>query len=197
MKEKMGLLPAIEGRRARRALSPNPISRREIETLLHAAHLAPSCSNHQPWRFIVVDDPETLGRVKESLTGGNYWAKVAPVILAIVSRRDLDCLIPDGREYFLFACGLAVANLTIQATEMGLIAHPIAGFRQAPIKETLGVPADYTLITLVILGRPGSPEGLSEKHRAQELAPRDRRPLDEVAAWNCFEFTDPAPAPAP
>jgi nitroreductase len=177
------VLPSIEARRARRALSPEPISREILGTLLQAAHLAPSCNNSQPWRLIVVDEPETLARVKEALSGGNYWAKQAPVILAVASRQDLDCALGDRRDYFLFGCGMAVGNLMIQATEFGLVAHPV--------KAALGVPEDYVLITLVIVGRPGDPATLSDKHREIEQGPRVRRPLDTVVAWNRFTFDDP------
>jgi len=182
------VLEAIQRRRARRAIDDRPISRETAEQLLQAAHLAPSCANNQPWRFVAIEDPKVLNRVKNHLTRGNAWAKPSPLIVAVASRADLDCQIPDGREYFLFGCGLAAMNLMIQATELDLIAHPIAGFKQAPIRDVLGIPEDYTLITLIILGYPSDDHGsLSEKHRIEEVAPRSRRPLEAVVAWNRFE----------
>ena len=78
-------------------------------------------------------------------------------------------------------------NLMLQATETGLIAHPIAGFKQAPIKELLSIPDEFTLITLIILGHPASTrEDLSEKHQAAEFEPRMRKLLTQVSAWNTF-----------
>lgn len=185
------LLHALEARRARRALSDEPISRGDVETLLAAAHLAPSCNNNQPWRFVVVDEAAVLAQVKEALPGGNYWAKPAPVVLAVMSRRDLDCTLSDARDYFLFGCGMAVGNLMAQATEMGLIAHPIGGYKPDVVKAVLGVPLEYVVITLVIVARPGDVSQLSDKHRAIELGPRERKPLDHVVAWNEFSFEDP------
>jgi nitroreductase len=190
----MTLLSAIEARRARRALSAEPISLEDVETLVAAAHLAPSCNNTQPWRFVVVDEPDLLAEVREALPGGNYWAKVAPVILAVASRRDLDCVMSDARDYSLFGCGMAVGNLMIQATSMGLIAHPIAGYKPEAVKAVLGVPENYVLIALVIVGRPGDVNQLSDKHRAIELGPRDRKPLDAVLSRNRFSFDDPPAA---
>ncbi len=179
--------PLISARRAVRALAEAPVSREEIETMIAAAHLAPSCFNNQPWRFVAIDDPQTLTAVKGAMPKGNYWTGPAPAIIAVASKPELDCRLSDGRDYYLFGCGMAVGNLMMQATQMGLIAHPIAGFKPTAVKEILGIPADYVLIALVIVGRPGDPETLSEKHREVELGPRDRKPLTDVLFWNRFE----------
>ncbi|MGQ9477989.1 MAG: redoxin domain-containing protein [Candidatus Bipolaricaulia bacterium] len=183
--------PLIAARRAWRAISSEPLPKETITRLIEAAHLAPSCFNNQPWRFIVVArhaSGEGLEKVKEALPGGNYWAKPAPAIIAVASHRDLDCKLSDNRDYFLFGCGMAVGNLMVQATQMGLVAHPIAGYDPLKVKEALGIPKDYTLITLVILGKPGDVATLSEKHLEIELGPRERKPLEEVLAWERFAF---------
>jgi len=181
------ILQPIRQRRARRAISDRPIPEELFETLLEAAHLAPSCANNQPWRMIVAQEPDVLDAVKAQLSGGNYWAQPSPAIIAVTSQVTLDCRIPDGREYFLLGCGMAAMNLMLQATEMGLIAHPIAGFKQAPIKAILRIPENHTLIVLIVLGYPSSDHaGLSEKHQAEEIGPRVRRPKMEVASWNAF-----------
>ena len=179
----------IEARRAKRALSTEPVSQEEVELLIQAAHLAPSCFNNQPWRFVVIDDPQTLQAVKETMPKGNYWTAPAPVIIAATSQRDLDCTLSDGRDYFLFGCGMAVGNLMIQATQLDLVAHPIAGYNPVGVKEILGIPEDYTLITLIIVGRPGDASQLSDQHREIELGPRDRKPLSEVMARNRYAFS--------
>ncbi len=179
--------PLISARRAVRALAEAPVSREEIETMIAAAHLAPSCFNNQPWRFVAIDDPQTLAAVKGAMPKGNYWTGPAPAIIAVTSKSEIDCQLSDNRDYYLFDCGMAVSNLMVQATGMGLVAHPIAGYNPVKVKELLGIPDDYVLITLVIIGRPGDPETLSEKHREVELGPRNRKPLTDVLFWNRFE----------
>ncbi|MFC2078360.1 nitroreductase family protein [Candidatus Bipolaricaulota bacterium] len=183
------LISAIKNRRTRRAITAQPIDRETLELLFQAAHLAPSCSNNQPWRFVIVEDAAVLGEVKEHLTGGNYWVKASPCIVAAASRGDLDCQIPDGREYYLFGCGVAAMNLMLQATELGLIAHPIAGFKSKAVEEVLQIPGDFTLIALIVLGHPTDDHSaLSEKHQIEETAPRDRHPLPDVISWNRFNL---------
>jgi len=121
---------------------------------------------------------------------GNYWTAPAPVIIAVASQRDLDCTLSDNRDYFLFGCGMAVGNLMIQATQMDLVAHPIAGYNPVKAKEIMGIPEDYTLITLIIVGHPGDVSQLSEQHRESELGPRDRKSLPKVMARNRYAFSD-------
>ncbi|MCF7876607.1 nitroreductase family protein [Candidatus Bipolaricaulota bacterium] len=177
----------ILSRRSRRAISEEKLTETELETLARAAHLAPSCFNNQPWRFVLVEESAKLDRIKEALPGGNYWVKKAPLIIAVVSRQELDCELSHGRIYYKFDCGLAVENLLLQATEMGLVAHPIAGFDPEVTREVLNIPAEFDLITLLIIGKPGNPEELSDKHRKIELEERKRVPMEKVVSKNEFE----------
>lgn len=179
-KDAEGLLPAITARRARRALSEEPIPPGILERLLTAATCAPSCFNNQPWRFVLVSTPTELQAVKDSLSAGNYWARKAPAIVLALTEPELDCRLSDRRDYALFDLGMAVGNLLTQATAEGLIAHPIAGYRPQEIKAALGIPEQMILVTLVILGRPGDEAHLNEKHLALEHGPRERKSPAEV-----------------
>jgi nitroreductase len=181
------VLTQIETRRAWRALDTRPVPREILENLVRAAHLAPSCFNYQPWRFVVVTDPGQLGRIKETLPKTNAWIHAAPAIIGVCSNRELDCKLSDGRDYFLFDCGMAVANLMAQATEEGLVAHPVAGYEPEKVKPILGIPADWVLITLVNVGYRGADMNLlTDKQKEMETGPRVRKPLGEVLSWDRF-----------
>jgi nitroreductase len=175
------IVPEIVARRARRALSYRPIAQDVMDRMLEAATLAPSCFNNQPWRLVVVSDPERLERLKSALSSGNAWARRSPCIVAAVTNLELDCRSSDRRDYALFDVGLAVANLVLQGTREGLIAHPIAGYDPTVVKEALEVPESDIAVTLVILGYPGDEAALTEKQRAGERSERARKPLGEVA----------------
>lgn len=184
-----GIINEILLRRARRALDEKPVPENLIERILHAASLAPSCFNNQPWRFVVVNEQQNLKALKEHLPGGNYWAKRSPCIVCAVTDTELDCRLSDRREYALFDTGLAVENLILQATKEGLIAHPIAGFKPLEIKKCLGIPDKYVLITLVVLGYPGDSSVLSEEHRAAESAEQERKRKEEIISFNGWKFS--------
>ena len=178
------MIEQIETRRARRALSDQAVAEDVLARVMTAATYAPSCSNNQPWRFLVVNREKELEIVKEHLSRGNYWAQRAPVIVLVLTRPDLDCRLSDNRDYAFFSTGLAVESLLLQATKEGLIAHPIAGYKPLPLKEAFGVESDMILLALVIIGYPGDEAHLSDKHRELEHSARDRKPEDQVIMYN-------------
>jgi glutaredoxin-dependent peroxiredoxin len=179
----MTLIPEIESRRSYRALSPELIPEESIERILTAAHLAPSCQNKQGWRFVAITG-EALAGFRELLPGGNKWATSAPLIVAGATKPSLDCRLEEGRDYANFDLGMAVMNLMLQATREGLVAHPIAGYPPVKVRETLGIPEDYVVMVLVVIGKRGTDELLSDNQKKGEQAPRERRPLAEVAFRN-------------
>jgi nitroreductase len=175
------LLEAIDKRRAYRSLEPFDATEQIIHQLGAAASLAPSCYNKQPWRFVFVRDPVVLDRVRGALSRGNAWANRAPLIIAAVSTKDLACVVKT-REYFLYDLGTAVGFLLLRATDLGLVAHPIAGYDEEKTKEILGIPAEMTVITLIIVGKKSettSPE-LSEAQRKSEEERPARLLFDEI-----------------
>lgn len=151
----MDVKEAIEKRRAYRAFEPVQITEAMIEELANSAQLAPSCFNNQPWRFVFIRDPRVLSKLCAIMSKNNRWVKGASMIIAVYSKKELDCLLP-GREYFLFDTGMATALLILRATEMGLVAHPIAGYQSEKAREILGISEEMIIITLVIVGKHSS-----------------------------------------
>ncbi|MEJ5230133.1 MAG: nitroreductase family protein, partial [Pseudothermotoga sp.] len=140
--------------------------------------------NKQPWRFVVVRSRDMLQKLHEALSGGNYWMKKAPALIIVHSKKDLDCQLSDSRDYFLIDLGQAVAFLQLQATQMGLVAHPVAGFDPLVVKKIFPALEEHTVITILAIARPtGDLSGLSEKHQSAELSARDRQPLENVSEF--------------
>src|SRR5512136_364195 len=93
----MELREAIDMRRALRSFAPDTVPEALISDVMERVRLAPSCFNNQPWRFVFVRAAVPLAAVKAALSKGNAWAQAAPMIVAVLSRRDLDCVIePPG-----------------------------------------------------------------------------------------------------
>jgi len=183
----MDVCQAIKERRAYRSLIPVEIPDDLIEDFARSAKLAPSCFNNQPWRFVFVRSPEMLTKMHEALSSGNVWAHAASLIIAIFSKPEDDCIIRD-RIYHQFDCGLAAGFLVLRATEMGLVAHPIAGFSPKKTREILGIPEEYQVITLIIVGKHSdkiSPV-LSDGQAAAEKKRPERKKLSEFAFIDRF-----------
>ena len=96
----MDVKTAIQARRAYRSLAPVQITKELVEDLASAASLAPSCFNKQPWRFVFVYGREALSQLHPALSKGNEWAREASLIIAVFSKKELDCVMKDGREYY-------------------------------------------------------------------------------------------------
>ena len=148
----MSVKETIEKRRSYRSLEPVEITLDLIMDLAEMAKITPSCGNKQPWRFVFVYDKQVLQQLFTVLSEGNKWVEKASMIMGVFSEPKNDCRIGE-RLYYLFDTGMATAFIMLRATELGLVAHPIAGFDESSAKEILGVPNAMRLITLVIVGR--------------------------------------------
>ena len=174
------VVDAIHTRRAKRTLSDKPIEREKVDALVEAVRLSASCFNNQPWRLTLCMGPEALPAIKSALSKGNVWATRAPLIAVVAARALDDCQLNDKRDYFLFSTGLAIGQMELRATELGLICHPIAGFDPIKAKQILGIPEDYVVITFVICGYPGTDDSLlSDKQKAAEIERPPRKPTGE------------------
>jgi nitroreductase len=189
--DKMELMDVIEGRKSYRAFDPVEITDEMVNDLMNAASRAPSCNNNQPWRFIFIRERDRLEMLKHTLSRGNYWGKRASMIVAVLSKPDLDCQGEEG-DYNLLDTGMAMENLLLRATEIGLATHPIAGFDHEKARVILEVPEDYQLLPLIIFGKRSSDPGLlvREDHKKTETTRSERKPLNEVMEHERFGFTD-------
>jgi nitroreductase len=192
----MELGHAIETRRALRSLACDPVPDSLVDEVMEKVRLAPSCFNKQPWRFVFVRSPGPLAALKAALSPGNAWAQAAPMIVAVLSRRDLDCLTESAdrpvREYWLFDTGMATAYLQLLLTEAGFVAHPIAGYAESVAAAAVGAPEGMSVVTLVIVGRWASEPSplLSGKQRETERTRPARRPVAEVAFFDRYAPRD-------
>jgi nitroreductase len=180
------VLELLNARKATRAIAERSVEPEKVEAILEAARLAPSCMNNQPWRFLILTEPEALAKGREALSGGNYWAQTAPVLVFGYSQPDWDCQSSDERDYYLFDLGLAVENVMLQATELDLVARPMAGFSPRRVKEAFGFPDAIKVVIAIAIGYAGDVSMLDERKRATSLAPRVRKPIEEIVHFNAW-----------
>jgi nitroreductase len=182
-----GVLPVILSRWSPRAFSDRDVSPELLAKVFEAARWAPSSSNEQPWRFIVgIRDSPTHSKIASALVGFNQaWAPHAPVLILGVAKATFTRK-GAPNAYALHDLGASAALLVLQAAALGLCAHQMAGFDHEAARQILEIPEDFLLGSVTALGYQGEPEALTnERLLAQELAPRQRRPLADLvfSSW--------------
>lgn len=180
------LIELLEKRKISRAIKTTSLSSDIIEKLMSAAQLSASCFNKQPWRFLFLTDEAKLEKAREALTDGNRWAKTAPLLIVGFSNEDLDCRLSDGRDYYLFDLGMATQLVILQATELNLVARPMAGFSPDIIREEFNIPFKYDIYVIIAVGYEGNIDSLDEKSRAKSLVTRKRNNLSRNFFLNEF-----------
>ena len=184
----MNVKEAIQKRRAYRSLDPVEIGDDLIRDLAECAQLFCSCNNNQPWQYVFVRDANTLKKMHGALSPGNEWARAASMIIAVFSKPEHDCMI-KGRNYYLFDTGMATAAIILHATELGLVAHPIAGYSPRKAREILGIPDDMEIIALVIVGKHSDTVSpvLSDKQVQAEKKRPERKPLQSFVHIDTYK----------
>ena len=172
-----------------RAFEPKPVPTEALRSVLEAARWAASSFNEQPWRFLVArrESSEEFERMLGCLMEGNQsWAKNAGVLILTVARETFTRNDRPNRSAF-HDVGLAAGNLSLQATDLGLRVHQMAGIEVDKIRKTYDVPEGFQPLTGIAIGYPGSVEQLPEPLRAPEVAPRQRKSQSELffsGTWN-------------
>ena len=179
----METLEAINKRASLKArLSARDIEPEKIAKILDAARLAPSARNMQPWRFIVVKGKEAVATlVSRCCSETNLVVSEAPVVI-VACANPSDDIVRDGKEYYLFDVGLAVENMLLAATDLGLVTHPMTGINEAELKTVLGIPDEVRFVVATPLAYPS--EGSYEEAAQERLSQRTRKDRQELVYSN-------------
>jgi nitroreductase len=175
-----GVHESILRRWSPRAFSDKEVSAQELKTLFEGARWAFSSSNEQPWRFLVGRRGDsTYQKILDALVEFNQsWARSAPVLVLSVAKKTFTAKAAPNR-FNLHDTGAALAHLALQATAIGLHTHSMAGFDAEQVRASFAIPSDYDIGAVTAVGYFGDPESLPEHLRKMELAPRQRKPLEE------------------
>ena len=175
----MDFYEVIRTRRSVRSYRPDPIPEDVLERVLKAVRVAPSGSNRQPWKYILVDSPE-LKRALVPACGGQSFIAEAPIIVVACGRNihynrggymgDLSVLVDVA---------IGVDHLTLAARAEGLGTCWIGSFDNGKVKEILSIPEDVNVVALTPLGYPASGEAFGP--------PGPRKPREEIFCWNRYE----------
>jgi nitroreductase len=174
------ITPLVE-RWSPRAYDPAAeLSDGDVRTLLEAARWAPSANNVQPWRFIVARrGTESFTTIHDALMGFNQaWADSAAALIVNIAEVADEAGTP--RPWAKYDLGQAVAHLSVQAQHDGLHTHQMGGFDAARLAAAFGMSESLEVVSITAVGKVGDASALPEPLREREVAPRSRKPLDEL-----------------
>ena len=176
------IMPVLADRWSPRSFDEaHTLEAHDLLSILEAARWAPSANNGQPWRFSVAHRGSELFNklVAEGLTGFNQaWAPRASALIVVsVQNKTADGAPHRSSRY---DAGLAVANLTIQAQELGLHSHQMGGIVHDSVREILELGEDLDPVIAIAVGKVAPAEKLEGPAYEREITPRARLTLDEI-----------------
>jgi nitroreductase len=161
-------LDFIFGRRSIRAYTRQPVSQEAVDLLLQAAMAAPSAVAQDPWRFVVVREPENLRRIAAVLPHGQMLADAS---VGIIVCGDLETAHDRQLSYLLQDCSAAIENLLLAAHHLGLGAcwlgvHPRED-RIKNIRALLGLPPQVLPVAGIAIGHPAETKEARTRFRPE------------------------------
>jgi nitroreductase len=177
-------LDMVKTRQSVRSYDTRPVEMEKIERCLEAARLSPSACNAQPWKFVVVNEPELKNALADATQDRilplNHFTKQAPVHVVIVRERanltsSIGQVVKD-KEYPLMDIGIAAAHFCLQAVEDGLGTCIIGWFNEKKVRNLLSVPKNKRIELIITVGYPAS----------NDIRPKKRKSHEEVITYNNY-----------
>ena len=180
------LNPVLKTIRERRSIvnfKSTPITNENINAILEAGRWAPSWTNMQPWRFIVITNEKNKTEISNGVsTVFKNSIREAPLCIAV-------CVNPEVDSFHFVEDGTAATqNMALAAQSLGLGTNWIGVFSmhneknstEAKVKKILGIPKKWRLISILPVGIP----------RLRQS--KKRKNLSELVDFNVFEDRDKA-----
>ena len=191
----MDVMQAITDRRSIRKFRDEPVTDEALNTVLEAIRQAPSWSNTQCWRIIVVRDKETRAKLSDALIDLKMGAKNpatdavknAPVVIAACAERNRSgyykggdnqkVLAPDiGEWWFMFDMGVAMQNAALAAQALGLGTVHVGLLDAGKVASILNVPDNLIAVELMPVGWPDEQPSARPRKEKNEIIFMERYP---------------------
>ncbi len=181
----MNFLDLVKIRQSVRSYDPErPVEKEKLDRCLEALRLAPSACNAQPWKIILVDDPELKEKIAKAaasyVLGFNKFARQAPV-LAVMVREEPNLTsklgtILKNKPYTLMDIGIAVEHFCLQAASEGLGTCIMGWFDEPAVKKLLQIPRNKRTELIISIGYPAKPD----------IRQKIRKPLETICSYNRY-----------
>jgi nitroreductase len=158
----MNVFDAIRTRKSVRQYLDTPIEAEKLTAVLDAGRLAPSASNRQEWRFIIVRDPATRKQLADVANRQTFIGE-APAVIVACAETD-GHIMRCGQPCYPIDVAIALDHVTLAAVASGLGTCWIGAFDETSVKDILGIPDHIRVVALMPIGYPSDPS-MKAKHR--------------------------------
>ncbi len=167
--ENKAIFDAIYARRSVRKFTEQPVSDEQVEHLLKAAMAAPTATNTQPWRFVVVRDADILDKIRKEMPFGKMNA---PCVISVCADMSIFKR-PIVDRFWVQDCSAATENILLAAVGLGLGTvwcgvHPIEMIEKR-IHQVLGLPANVKALNIIFVGYPAEEKDARTQYDAKKV----------------------------
>jgi len=165
----MDVFEAIKKRRSVRSYLDKQVEEDKLLKILEAARFAPSASNRQEWRFVVVKDKKLKVELKKAAKG-QVFVGDAPVVIACCAETD-NHVMTCGQLCYPIDVAIVIDHITLLAKDLGLGTCWIGAFHEEEVKKILEIPKDIKVVELLCLGYA----------KEESNQPKDRLSIEKIA----------------
>lgn len=162
----------INRRYSLRNYSPKRVDEQAMRQILESAVMAPTAANKQPFKIVVVNEPQLLNAIKASYP--REWFKSVSQLLVILGNHQTSWKRADGKDHCNVDVAIVVDHITLMATELGLGTCWVCNFNAPIVANALNLPAHFEPIVLLPIGYANT----------DEVSVKNRLPMAELVSWN-------------
>ncbi|MBN1796707.1 MAG: nitroreductase family protein [Sedimentisphaerales bacterium] len=180
----MDFLQLVTKRYSVRKYADRKVEPDKIARCIEAARLAPSACNSQPWKFVIIDEPELKTKVAkaafEKIISINRFIFEAPVLVLLISQpQKLSaklCGIVKRRDFRLMDIGIAAEHFCLAAAEQGLGTCMLGWFNERPVRKLLSIPKGKRIELVITAGYPDT----------DKIPAKNRKTTGQITSYNKF-----------
>ena len=162
----MDYFDCIEKRFSCRNFKDDKIPRDILNKVLEAGILAPTACNYQPERILVVEDIDTIEKLKE----GTRYTFNAKTLLIISHDKNVSWHRGnDGLDHGSIDSAIVATQITLSLTALGLASCFVCSMREGVVKEILGLPDNYQVDIILPIGYPSEVKSHNSRKKLEEI----------------------------
>lgn len=170
----MDVFEAIVKRKSIRQYKDTEIEDEKLQKILESARIAPSASNRQEWKFLVVKNQESRDKLVNAANGQKFVGQAPLTIVACSTESER--VMPCGQLAYPVDLSIAVSFMILEATELGLGTCWLGAYDERKVKEILNIPEDIRVPAMFTLG-----------YADETPAPRPRKGIEDIVSFEKYQ----------